>query len=149
MTTGKSIGRYNGKAQIVAAAREISERRALGWSKRKVHEELNAEGIITVPYSTFVRWVTRLEAGAINLPAVSAGIAGRNMQHSGGRNIRGATSDQTSTTKTDSDLQPTASPNVERRNGVVIAKMGVTNPPRKPLDHKPDLKRLIGDDYEE
>ena len=146
MATNRATGRQKGKSEIVSAAMEIAERRALGQSLRQVHDALTEEKAISLPYTTFVRWVNRLEAERLDMPTTPTGLPGS--AHRAGKHGRNGASGTMRPDPRPADMRRETPSNVEVRNGVVFASIGDKPFPRKPPGHQPDMKKLIGEDYE-
>ena len=63
-------GRWNGRAEVVANAEEIIQRRCGGERVSAIFDCLKSRKRISVAYHTFNRWVLRMEMNELKLPAV-------------------------------------------------------------------------------
>ena len=62
--------RWIGRAQVVANAEEIIQRRCGGERVSAIFESLKSRNRISVAYQTFNRWVLRMEMNELKLPSV-------------------------------------------------------------------------------
>lgn len=127
--------RNTNRAQVQRCWPELSERLGQGETISYLYDDLSERGDIIMPLRTFMRWIVRFKDGTA-LPLSPAQL----MKERGARNIYGRAG----------SIDPTENSNrrPRKKGEPYIGSIGIKPEPVLP-NPLPDLKQLIGDDYDD
>jgi len=133
----KSSKSYTARAEFVAVASDVVQQRRAGRSVVAIHTDLSDRSKITMPYRTFVRWLKRMELGALGLPGIPSREMHQHVTANRGPGIRDQSGPGSQAMAWDNPIQ---SPQRQPKS----ARLGVPILPAP--NSEPDCNALFGDE---